>query len=322
MINKKSIAIHLSLLALLFVSCNRKQVPQVVVHFNRYDKAVFSQGINELMQNEPIFTPFYLNEIVQTGASTDSLTAEYLKKFTNTYRNNVYDSVQNAFLEMTSIEQDLGAALGNYKTFFPTDTLPLFYSHFSGFNESVVSVHNIISVSLENYLGKSHFYDELGIYKYLRKRMYPEKIAPDILKMLLLKKVAQDKSTDNLLASIIYQGRIFFILHKMFPEKQLSFLLNYTTEQEKWCSQNEAKMWSFLIEQKHLFSSNYRIIRSYIDPAPFTKYFPKESPGQAGIWLGYQIVKDYVANSKTSLLDLTKETDYKKILEQAAYNPE
>lgn len=322
MLKEKNTVVLLYLFSLLLISCNSKPAPEVLVHFKRYDQAVFSQNLPELAANYPDFTPFYLEHIVNIGTPSDSSTAAYLKEFTKTYRNNAYDSVQAVFPNMETIAKQLGSALGNYKAVFPTDSLPEFYTHFSGFNAPLVSVGNIVSVSLENYLGNSNFYNELGVYRYLRKGMYPNKIAVDIVKMLLLQKVASEGATDNLLSAMIYQGKVYYSLQQMFPQKTLPFLLNYTEEQEQWCKANEAKMWSFLIEQKHLFATNYRTIRSYIEPAPFTKGFPSESPGQTGVWIGYQIVKNYMNNTQTSLSQLLEKTDYPTILQQAAYNPE
>lgn len=322
MLKQKSILRLLVVFIILLFSCKSKEHQEVVVHFQRYDKAIFTKNSSQLLAEYPDFTPFYLQHIIKVGHDLDTTTITYFNEFKATYQNDAYDSVQLVFPDMKQTEKALGKALGNYKYFFPNDTLPEFYTHFSGFNEAIISKGNIISISLENYLGDCPFYDALGIYKYLREGMYPSKIPVDIVKILLLQKAAPEHATDNLLSAIIYQGKIYYALHQIFPEKDLSFLLNYTEIQQKWCEANEPTMWSFLIENKHLFSSDYRTIRHYIDPAPFTKGFPEESPGQTGIWVGYQIVENYMKNTETSLAELLQRTDYKTILQQAAYNPE
>lgn len=322
MIPSKRYFLGLSCLVIALFSCTSKQNPPIPTKFERFDKAIFSQRIPQLVKNYPTFTPFYLERIIQVGKPTDSLTANYFQKFKETYQNNAYDSVKLVFHNMENIETKLSKALGNYRAAFPQDSFPKFYTHFSGFNESIVTNGSIISVSLENYLGESSYYAQLGIYKYLRKGMYPDRIPVDILKLLLLEKTATKGATKNLLSTMIYQGKIFYALHKMFPDKDLAFLLNYSEEQAKWCKANESMMWGYIIEQKHLYSSKYREIRSYIDPAPFTKGFPNESPGQTGIWIGYQIVKNYIKNTDTSISELLADTDYQKILQKSTYNPD
>lgn len=319
---EKKETLLLSMLIILLLSCNSKQYTEVPVHFERYDQAVFSKELADLAKDYPEFTSFYLENIIKVGTLSDSTTVAFFNTFKDTYKNDVYNSVTTVFPSMKNIEKELGKAIGNYKNLFPNDSIPEFYTHFSGFNESIISTGNIISVSLENYLGESKFYDELGIYKYLRNGMHPEKIPVDIVKTLLLQKINPNNATDNLLATMIYQGKMYYVLSEIFPEKSIAFLLNFTKKQEKWCKANEPTMWSYLIENKHLFSSDYRTIRNYIDPAPFTKGFPDESPGQTGVWIGYQIIAHYMKNTETSLAELINTTDYQSILQQSAYNPE
>ncbi|PVX52484.1 uncharacterized protein YjaZ [Balneicella halophila] len=309
-------------LIVLLSACNSKQHPEVLVEFQRFDEAVFSKNINELVADYPAFTPFYLEKIIKVGQAGDSTTVAYFQEFKNTYKSPIYDSVRVVFRTMDSVEKQLALALGNYISYFPNDSIPKLYTHFSGFNESIITNGNIISISLENYLGKSNYYDQLGVYQYLREGMFPNKIPVDIMKMLLFQKVNPTNATDNLLSTMIYQGKVYYVLKELFPKKSLAFFLNYTPEQELWCEANEAMMWSYLVEHQHLFSSDYRTIRSYIDPAPFTKGFPTESPGQTGVWIGFQIVKDYMDNTQTNLTELLDNTDYSDILELSAYNPE
>ncbi len=321
MILAKRYFFGLCCLVIVLSSCNSEQNPEVSVKFERFDGAVFSQNLPELLKKYPDFTPFYLEKIIQVGLPKDTETIRYFQEFKKTYQNEVYDSVKFVFDDMGAIERELGKALGNYKANFPQDSLPQFYTHFSGFNESIVTNGAIVSVSLENYLGETSYYNKLGIYHYLQKGMFPEKIPVDILKLLLLQKTASEDATNNLLSAMIYQGKIFYALHEMFPDGDIAFLLNYSEEQERWCEANEGMMWEYIIANKHLYSSEYREIRSYIDPAPFTKGFPSESPGQTGIWIGYQIVKHYVENTNCSLGELLANTDYQKILQKSGYNP-
>lgn len=321
MINKKNYWIVLYLLLFLSNGCKNNPNPKEKITFERFDQAVFSQDIDELYTHYPEFTPFFMENIIQIGTEKDSLQGTYFKNFVDEYQNNVYDTIQSVFGDMQEIERQLGLALDNYRIFFPQDEIPQLYTHFSGFNEPIISINGIISVSLENYLGQSGYYGQLGVYQYLRIGMYPEKIARDVMKTLAYQKINPTNATDNLLANMIYQGKIIYFLQQHFPREKIVELMDYTEEQNKWNRRNEAMMWSYLVENKHLFSSDYRTIRAYIDPAPFTKYFPAESPGRAGVWIGYQIVNQYAKNTKTTLPNLIKNVDYQAILKESGYNP-
>ncbi len=309
-------------LSLLLFSCNSEKNRPIPIKMERFDKAIFTNNLSELVEKYPDFAPFYLEKIIEVGSPTDSATQKYFQKFQDTYQKDVYDSVKITFKNIQKIEAELGKALGNYKAIFPHDSLPKFYTHFSGFNTSIISTKTIISVSIENYLGNSSFYDKLGIFHYLRKKMYPEKIPIDIVKRLLFYKITSKNAFNNLRNAMIYEGKMLYALQQIFPNRSVEFFLNYSEEQTLWCKENEPMMWQFIIEQKHLFSSNYKIIRRYIDEAPFTKGFPNNSPGQTGSWIGYQIVKKYAKNTQTPLRTLLDETNYEKILKESTYNPE
>jgi hypothetical protein len=109
----------------------------------------------------------------------------------------------------------------------------------------------------------------------------------------------------------------------MLPELRDELLLGFTTDQMNFCSNNEAQMWTYLIEQDLLFSTDQFTIRKITGEAPFTSFFTNESPGRAGIWLGFRIVESYMMkNPGVSLKDLMNDTNIQGILEKAKYNPQ
>ena len=81
-------------------------------------------------------------------------------------------------------------------------------------------------------------------------------------------------------------------------------------------------MWTYLLEHKLLFSTDYMTIRKLVYPAPFTVYFTNESPGRSVVWIGYKIIEGYMENNKdVTLLQLMQESDYQKILRKSNYKP-
>jgi hypothetical protein len=81
-------------------------------------------------------------------------------------------------------------------------------------------------------------------------------------------------------------------------------------------------MWTHLIENKYLFSTDRFMIDKFILDGPYTRDFGRESPGRAAVWIGYRIVSAYMAkNPGINLSALMAEKDYMKILNQSTYNP-
>ncbi|MDR0798381.1 MAG: gliding motility protein GldB, partial [Dysgonamonadaceae bacterium] len=78
----------------------------------------------------------------------------------------------------------------------------------------------------------------------------------------------------------------------------------------------------FILENKHLYTLNYRTTEQYLQSAPHTPSLPVESPGRVGEWLGFQIVKRYMKNHPhTSWEELMGMVDYQKFLKDSKYKP-
>lgn len=129
-------------------------------------------------------------------------------------------------------------------------------------------------------------------------------------------------SIDNLLNNMMYEGMLMYFTKRMLPDQPDSLIFGFSPDQMRWCQRNEKEMWSYMVEHKLLFNTDAFTIRKFVDDAPFTHNFPKESPGRAAVWIGYRIVNRYMnRNENVTLSELMEERDYQKILNQSKYNP-
>jgi len=178
---------------------------------------------------------------------------------------------------------------------------------------------------LDKYLGRDcQLYLEVNppIPSYLRNKMYKEKMVSDCMKGWLLSEFEKPDSARSLLQNIVYHGKILFLLQSLLPDESDTVILGYGAKQMKWLQKNEKNMWTYIVERKLLFSTDQVIVRKFVDEAPFTKDFTRDSPGEAGSWIGYRIVSSYMKrNGKISIPGLIAESDCMKILEGARYDP-
>jgi len=113
-----------------------------------------------------------------------------------------------------------------------------------------------------------------------------------------------------------------YLTAALLPDVSDTDLMGYTQEQWDWCETNEAQMWNYMLTNKHLFSTEALVIAKYINPAPFTAFFPDYSPGRTGIWIGWQIVKSFMKNnSDVSIQELMNIQNAQNILEASGYHP-
>jgi hypothetical protein len=48
--------------------------------------------------------------------------------------------------------------------------------------------------------------------------------------------------------------------------------MGYTSEQIKWCDENESYMWRYFIEKELLYSVDQKLIPRFINMAPFLSF--------------------------------------------------
>ena len=208
--------------------------------------------------------------------------------------------------------------------------MPQLYTYISGFNASLLIDEGILGLGLDRYLGKDiAWYDQLGIPKYMQRKMVPEKIPSDCMYVLAMTEFPFQPAgsdtvvTENVINKMIYEGKLLYFVQAMMPKEKEELITGFTPEQLKWCRDNEMAMWAYLIEHKMLFKTDYLTINKLTRDAPFTSYFPRESPGRAANWIGWQIVQRYMKrNSGVTLPELMHETRYQKILNGSAYDPQ
>jgi len=97
--------------------------------------------------------------------------------------------------------------------------------------------------------------------------------------------------------------------------------MGYNENQIQWCEDNEFAIWKFFIDKGLLYSNDQTMIIKYLNPAPFSKGMPKESPGQVAQWVGWQIVKEFMGKNNFTLEQLMSNNNAQFILQKSSYKP-
>jgi hypothetical protein len=151
--------------------------------------------------------------------------------------------------------------------------------------------------------------------------MRREKVVPDFVTAFLMTEFPQPY-TDKFLDNLLSRGKIMFVLSVLMPNEQPDVLMGYTKAQMQWCKDNEKSMWLNIMDNRQLFSTDPMLSTSYLNDAPFTSTVSQESPGRVGIWIGWQVIKQYMErHTKVTLPELMANNNYQEILEQSGYKP-
>jgi hypothetical protein len=304
---------------------------EVKIRIERFDQELFSMkmdtlpaALTSLYQKYDDFLDVYSYHIISIGSPSGRDYQAFLSMFLNDRLNKeVYEETQKLFPDLNGIETELSNAFSLYQNVFPEKIIPRIVSYVSGFNNPCFTVGNYIGVGLDRYFGfGSLYYKKLELPRYTKVNMFPEKIPSDLMYAWASATFAYNDSIDNAMSRMIHEGKLMYFTESMLPDEPDSLIIGYTKAQMRWVKANEEHMWTDLVEKKLLFSRNSMDIRKLTGAAPFTYFFSNESPGRAGVYIGWRIFSEYARrNPKLSFSELMAETDYEKILRLSKYNP-
>jgi hypothetical protein len=301
------------------------------IEIRRLDRDLFAIDIDSIQyhlaritKNYGDFFDIYNHLIIRIGDARSAAYEQQLRRFLtdiDIYR--LQKETQAVFPDLDDITSEIEKSFRRYKYFFPGYPVPRVYTFISGFNQSVVVADSILAIGLDKYLGPDHsFYSQLQLPLFQRNKMYPAKIPADGLIGWAMTEFEFNDEKDDLISNMIYQGKMLYFADRVLPDHHDTIKTGFSRKQLEWCKKNERQMWTYLVENKILFSTDAKTIDSFINEGPFTSVFPRESPARAAVWLGWRIVENYMRrNPHITLEQLMLEHDYHLILNNARYRP-
>ncbi len=326
------------ILTILFItSCNRDKLNVDVSHIKvdieiqRLEQDLFNMDFDSI----PIHVPILLNKydeffriyssprLNNFGDPGGEHFPSALLMFISDYNfSSIYQEIQKTYPDVSFLEKEFENAYKHYKYYYPGESVPNVVTCILRTYQSIVVSDNYLGISLDKYLGPgSEVYEKVGFPMYKRRNMHQDNIVPDAMKAWALTEFEYNDSVDNLLNQMIYQGKIMYYLDAILPSYHDTLKFGFSPLQLAFCENNEKQMWISLVENKLLFETDKFIIDKFLGEAPFTKDFTTESPGRAVIWLGRQIIREYMRRTRSSVQEMMKEDNYQEILTLSKYNP-
>jgi hypothetical protein len=313
---------HTALIFVVFflTSCSsdRWKVDTSAVEYNaafaRLDKDVFSiepdNASEELLALRSAYGPFldmYLGDIMQVGPASNPMSAGLLLRFTSDpLWEELQKSIEARHPNLDAESAALGEALRRYAVHFDTRELPALVAYNSGFNVGIYPSKTTIGVGLEWYSGS-----DLDVVKqlppdlfpqYKRNKMQPEYLAINALKGWLFYTYQDQLTGDDLLARMVFSGKVLYTAQALMGEVEEETLLNYTSEEMTWARDHEFDVWKHFVENDAIFSTDQMNINKMMNDGPFTPGMPTESPGGVGTWVGYRMVHSFMEKNKDTTL--------------------
>ena len=296
------------------------------IQISRYESVLFEMNPFALHREiEPYIDEFsfFLGEGID-----DPEHAEQLYNYvTDPLLNELYYDAREKWPDLKNLEESLTRAFRFHKYHFPESETPRVYTYISGIDHQMPVIHSEghLIIALDTYLGSDNpHYEKLGIPRYKTRWMRPERIPADVMQVMAEEKLALiDSRPETLLEHMIHEGKRLFFLDCMLPGTPDSLKIKYTAANQQWMENNQGRAWTYKLDNELLFSSDFAAIQKFIREAPFTAPFSEHSAPRTGVWLGWQIVREYMRrNQEVRLQELLHETDARKILNEARFRPD
>lgn len=330
----RPIAILYFLLLMILSGCNRGDrnfdidvsgagIPDVIIH--RYDIDLFRLNPERLREELELLKPRYRFFLGTDLGDPEKLSG--MKAYLESPRNREFhNAVEAQYQKVDGIENELTLAFRHYLYYYPGFKIPRVYTYISGgdYDYPVQFADSVLLIGLDNYLGRDFKpYVADGLPAYRISRMTRGHLIPDCIKVLGKITYPEQLPGNTLLEQMIDAGKRLLFMDAMIPLAEDRLKIGYSQEQYDWIVRNEFQVWAAIIENKMLFTTDGKLIRTFMADGPFTAEFSKYAPARLGEWIGWQILRKYYKNQDDlTIPQVMSEMDAQKILRMSGYKPE
>ena len=323
-----------SFLSITFVTCSSNdhylKVPdvtkiQVDVKIARLEHVLFGltskEEIHTFLKNYPLFARRFLE---LDTYSHDSILVDELWQLThNAYMDTLHEEVQRVFGNFSTIQHQLKEAFRYIRYYYPSFHIPKIATFITGMGTDLYVDDSLIVIGLDFFLGEGARFRPIELPQYICNTYQPLSIVPKIMLLLSQQFNKTDSADHTLLVDMIYYGKAYYFTKSVLPFTADSLIIAYTSQQLADVQQNQAIVWAHFIENELFYETNHLVINKYINERPFTLEIGPRCPGRIGRWLGWEIVKKYMAmHTELTLPTLMHNPHAQTLLRQSKYRPQ
>ncbi len=236
--------------------------------------------------------------------------------------------VSKKFANINSYKKELIKALQYVHYYFPEYALPASFITFIGpaTGYSNILTQQGIAVGLQLYMGQEYPLYQQSFFReiypmYLHRRFSPAYIIPDAIKNIVNEIVETPSEDHSLLAGMMDAGKKMYVLKLLLPNTADSLLSGYTGQQLEDCKASERQIWDFFLKNNLLFESDPLMIKPYLTDGPNTAELGPSSPGNIGLFLGWQMVNKWMSTHSDINLETMLQKPAHDMYTESKYKP-
>ena len=308
-------------LVFFIIQCKKNNVEDEInsipisINFDRFDKKFYnidSFKLNDLKKEYSYLFPEKFDDIVWVNRRKDSLQL--------ILKNAIEKKIEN----FDFVEDEINYLFKHVKYYFPKTNIPKIVTLINNvdYQSKIIYLDSLVLISLDTYLGQNHeIYN--GIPNYIKYDMDISFLSSHIADKFLDRKINYPNER-TFLSQMLYYGKKLYLKEKLLPLKNDTILIGYSKKDFTWAKENEIYIWKYFIEKELLYNTDSKLIRRFLDPSPFSKFYleiDNQSPGKIGRWIGWQIVKSFMKkNPEVKIEDLILKSSQELFI-KSGYKP-
>lgn len=292
--------------------------------FFALDTLQLQASLTKLEKKYPGFSSVFLTNILALMPATESAD---LISFFRAYQP-LYHQSSTILKAQAKEVKKIRNGLQYVKYYFPTYPMPKKLISFIGPINSFGSIltEEGIAIGLQLFLGKDHplYNSEEGqalFPAFISRKFEPAYIPVSAMNNIVLDMYPTSFIGKPLIAQMVELGKKMYIVDHLLPELSDTLITGYSEKQLTACINNEKNIWSFFIQNDLLYKSDPQLVREYVTDGPFTQAFGKESPGNIGQFLGWQMVKKWMKKNNQPTMDALMKKDALELFAESRYKP-
>lgn len=275
-----------------------------------------------LYQSYGTFAKDFAHQLLSFEAPDDRERFELCENFVrDPYMLKVYGAIQEVHNpNIATYDAQFEDAFAHLRYHFPELEVPeIIYFH-SGFFADTYVAPGQMAIGLDYYLGPEHPIVQglpSEVSHFQRAKMRPDQLVIGALGDFLADFFRQVDHGDRLVDHLVHQGKFMYLLDAALPNVADSIKIRYSSAEMEWAAENELLVWKELADQQVMFDDSPVNIGKWINDGPWTNagYIPETSPSRLGIYIGWQMVKDYMEeHPELTPKDLVNTSDPQVIL--------
>ncbi|MBC6699647.1 gliding motility lipoprotein GldB [Hymenobacter puniceus] len=293
------------------------------VQLTRLEKPFFqirtTADAQRFLAQQPLFASQFLQR--RQFPSDEVLAATLTRLATNSGLQVLGRQTDSVFQDSGKLKTGLESMFRHIRYNFPAFQVPPVQTFVSGLSQDMFVNDSLMVLGLDFFVGPTARYRP-NVPEYILRRYRPEYVLPTAALAISSKYNQKELTNQTMLGEMVQYGKSLYFAERVLPCTADSLLIGYTDKELQGVYFNEGKIWAHFLDKKLLYNTAPFTVQKYVGERPNIPEIDKTCPGRIGAWVGWQIVRKYMAeNPKVTLAQLMADQNPQHILNESHYRP-